>query len=102
MIDAGIFNNTNYKLILVFLYSLIATFLAASYLKRKFKSKGFKVVDVYKKNKPELANLGGTAALIAIMTAIVLSQVIVYEFSTADLLIFFFIVIIVSIKQIIL
>lgn len=86
--------NTNYKLILVFAYSLLATFIAAGYLKRKFLSKGFTVTDMYKKSRPIIANLGGTAALVGFLIAITLSQILVYEFSTADLLIFFFIVII--------
>jgi UDP-N-acetylglucosamine--dolichyl-phosphate N-acetylglucosaminephosphotransferase len=95
MIPTGlIFNNLNYKLALVFIYSLFATWLSADYLKRKFFKKGFTVVDKYKKNTPTISNLGGTAALVGFLAAIVLAQVLVKEFSTADLLIFYFIVII--------
>lgn len=83
-----------FKLVLVFGYSFVITFIAAEYFQRKFRSKGFEVKDYYKKNKPNLPNLGGTAALVGIMASIVLSQVIVHEFSTSQLLIFFFIVII--------
>ena len=93
-LDPNIFNNTNYKLALIFLYSLFFTFLAATYLKYKFLKKNFVVTDMYKKKKPILANLGGTAALVGILASIVISQVLVSNFSTANLLIFFFIVII--------
>lgn len=89
-----ILNNLNYKLALVFIYSLFATFVAAEYLYRKFRKKGFTVVDMYKKEKPSITNLGGVAALVGVMIAIVLAQILVKEFSTADLLIFYFIVII--------
>ncbi|MEM4260313.1 MAG: hypothetical protein QXG00_03680 [Candidatus Woesearchaeota archaeon] len=90
----NILNNLNYKLVLVFIYSLFATFVAAEYLYRKFRKKGFTVVDMYKKNKPHITNLGGVAALVGVMIAIVLAQILVKEFSTANLLIFYFIVII--------
>ncbi len=87
-----------YKFILSFLYAVFGTFVAAEYFERKFKSHGFIVKDMYKRNKPILANLGGAAALVGIFVAIVLSQVIVKEFSTSSLLIFYFIVIIHSVS----
>jgi UDP-N-acetylglucosamine--dolichyl-phosphate N-acetylglucosaminephosphotransferase len=95
MIPTGvILNNLNYKLALIFIYSFCATWIAADYLKRKFFKKGYTVIDMYKANKPKISNLGGTAALVGFLAAIVLAQVIVREFSTANLLIYYFIVII--------
>jgi len=49
---------------------------------------------MYKKNKNKVADLGGAAALVGVLTAIVLAQIIVSEFSTANLLQFYFIIIV--------
>jgi len=92
--DPVIFNNENYKIVLVFLYAVVGTYMAATYFKRKFISHNFFVYDMYKANSPKIANLGGTAALVGILIALVLSQLIVKELSTSELLIFYFIVII--------
>jgi len=93
-LNPDIFNNHTYRLLLVFFYSLFATYLAGEYFKTKFIKKGFTVTDMYKKERPILANLGGTIALVGLMIAIVLSQILVKELSTAQILIFYFIVII--------
>lgn len=88
-----IWNNLTYKLILVFLYSIFATYVAATYIEKKFRIHGFVKQDKYKTGKRFVPNMGGIAALVGILASIVLSQLIVYEFSTANLLIYFFIVI---------
>ncbi len=81
-----------YKLILVFLYAAFATYVSIFYLKRKFLKKGFYVYDMYKKGKPKIANLGGITIGIGILVSIVLSQLILKEFSTENLLVFYFVV----------
>jgi len=91
--DPIIFNNHTYKIILVLAYSIFGTYLAAEYLKKKFFKRGFVVTDKYKKEQPTIANLGGTAALVGVIIAIFLSQLLVKELSTANLLIYYFIVI---------
>ncbi len=83
-----------YKLIVVFLYSCFATYVAAYYLSRKFKQKGFVKLDKYKKGNKKISDLGGTSIFIGVLVAIVLSQLLFKEFSMANLLIFYFIVII--------
>ncbi|MFH1592044.1 MAG: hypothetical protein ABIB47_01620 [Candidatus Woesearchaeota archaeon] len=81
-----------YKLIMVFLYAAFATYVSFYYLKRKFLKKGFFVFDMYKKEKPKVANLGGMCIWIGILVSIVLSQLLLKEFSTEKLLVFYFVV----------
>ena len=81
-----------YKLIMVFLYAAFATYVSIHYLRRKFMQKGFFVYDMYKKTKPKIANLGGVCIWIGILVSIVLSQLLLKEFSTEKLLVFYFVV----------
>jgi UDP-N-acetylglucosamine--dolichyl-phosphate N-acetylglucosaminephosphotransferase len=89
-----IWNNLTYKLILVFIYSLFGTYLAAKYFEDKFRRHNYLKQDRYKQGKKLIPHMGGAAALVGILVSVVLSQLIVYEFSTASLLIYFFVVII--------
>lgn len=83
-----------YKLILVFLYSYFATLWITKYFIRKFKGRGYVVRDMYKPHKPKIPTMGGFAILCGLMVSLVLSQLIVKEFGTDKLLIFYFIVIV--------
>ncbi len=88
MIDVQYF----YKLIMVFLYAAFAAYVSIHYLHRKFMKKGFFVYDMYKRKKPKVANLGGVAIWIGILVSIVLSQLLIKQFSTEKLLVFYFVV----------
>jgi UDP-N-acetylglucosamine--dolichyl-phosphate N-acetylglucosaminephosphotransferase len=83
-----------FALALVFLYSAFSTFATGEYLCRKFKLKGFVVRDLYKKGKPNISNLGGVAGFVGLLTAAILFTMIIKEFDKANILIFFFIVLV--------
>lgn len=94
-LDPTIFNNTNYKLLLIFLYSAITTLFAIPYVIKKCKQHGYIDHDMHKKNKPLIPTLGGTAILGGILVSLALSQVIIKDPQPlGHLFIFYFVVII--------
>ncbi len=83
-----------YKLVIIFLYSYFFTYLVTDRLIPKFKRKGFKVQDMYKKSKPLIANLGGMTIFIGVMASLTVSQILIKDFDISKLLIFYFIAIV--------
>jgi UDP-N-acetylglucosamine--dolichyl-phosphate N-acetylglucosaminephosphotransferase len=84
--------NLDLKFVTVFLYALFSGYVITGYFIRKFVKLGYTVPDMYKKGRPMVPVMGGLAIMCAVMVAIVLSQLIVNEFSTANLLILYFLV----------
>ncbi len=82
-----------YKLIIVFLYSAFATYIAVPYVIKKLKKFGYVVPDMHKIRKPKIPVLGGVAIFIGIMVSLALSQLVLPIEMTGKLFIFYFIVI---------
>jgi UDP-N-acetylglucosamine--dolichyl-phosphate N-acetylglucosaminephosphotransferase len=97
-LDPMIFNNTNYKLLLIFLYAAIATLFAIPYVIKKCKYHGYIDHDMHKKGKPLLPTLGGTAIMGGILVALALSEVLIRDpVPLGGLFIFYFVVMIYAI-----
>src|SRR3989344_3845617 len=93
--DPSIFNNMNYKLLLVFLYSLFATFIAVPYFIKKLVKLGYVVQDKYKKGIVKIPTMGGLAILAGIMISLALSTVFfLKDVRTGELFIFYFVIIV--------
>jgi UDP-N-acetylglucosamine--dolichyl-phosphate N-acetylglucosaminephosphotransferase len=93
--DPTIFNNTNYKLVLIFLYAAITALFAIPYVINKCKQHGYIDHDMHKKNRPLLPTLGGTAILGGVLVALALSEVLIRDSEhIGTLFIFYFVVII--------
>jgi UDP-N-acetylglucosamine--dolichyl-phosphate N-acetylglucosaminephosphotransferase len=93
--DPAIFNNTNYKLLLIFAYSLVATMVALPYVIKKCFQHGYIVKDMHKIGYPMVPVLGGIALLAGIFVSLALSQILLPDqFSLGHLFIFYFVVLI--------
>jgi UDP-N-acetylglucosamine--dolichyl-phosphate N-acetylglucosaminephosphotransferase len=84
--------NLHYNYILVFLYSLFATYVGVGYFSKKLKKYGYLVEDKYKKNKKKIPTMAGLAMFAGVMIALALSQVLLKGQEIGDLFIFYFIV----------
>lgn len=90
-----LFNNTNYKLALIFAYAAITTLFAIPYVIKKCRQHGYIDHDMHKKNKPLLPTLGGAAILGGILVALSLSEVLIRDPAPLGaLFIFYFVVMI--------
>ncbi len=94
-LDSTLFNNTNYKLALIFAYAAITTLFAVPYVIKKCRQHGYIDHDMHKKNKPLLPTLGGAAILGGILVALALSEVLIRDpVHLGSLFIFYFVVMI--------
>jgi UDP-N-acetylglucosamine--dolichyl-phosphate N-acetylglucosaminephosphotransferase len=82
----------HYKIILTFLYSAFATYVAIEYFREKLVEKGHVVEDRYKKNNPKIPTMGGLAMFTGIIIALALAQLIIAKAIVGQLFIFYFIV----------
>ena len=93
--NPAIFNNTNYRLILIFLYSVFATWVAVPYVIKKCFQHGYTVKDMHKVGYPLVPVLGGVAILGGILVSLALSEVLIKDTThLGGLFIFYFVVII--------
>ena len=76
----------------IFFVSFASCFLVTKFLIKKFKKKGIVVRDMYKKNKPEVADMGGLGILFGIISGLIVAQILIQD--VANLLIFYFVVIV--------
>ncbi|HIJ01799.1 TPA: hypothetical protein HA363_04045 [Candidatus Woesearchaeota archaeon] len=94
-LDPNIFNNTNYKLALIFLYAAVTTFFAIPYVMKKCRQHGYIDNDMHKAKKPLLPTLGGAAILGGILVALALSELLITNHAfLGSLFIFYFVVMI--------
>jgi UDP-N-acetylglucosamine--dolichyl-phosphate N-acetylglucosaminephosphotransferase len=91
-LDPYIFNNNNYRLLLIFAYAAVATWIAVPYVKNKCKAHGYMVKDMHKFKKPLIPVLGGVAIFIGIISALALSEIYIPTGNIANLFIFYFVV----------
>lgn len=82
----------HYNLILVFLYSLFATYVATNFFIEKLKKYGYMVDDKYKKGKVKIPTMGGLAMFAGVMVSLALSQILIKGHIVGQLFIFYFIV----------
>jgi len=87
-----IITNTHYQLLLVFLYSAFATWVAVEYSIVKLKKYKYTVPDRHKYGKPEVPSLGGIPIFIGIIISLALIQLLKGEEHIGNLFIFYFIV----------
>jgi UDP-N-acetylglucosamine--dolichyl-phosphate N-acetylglucosaminephosphotransferase len=94
-LDPTIFNNTNYKLVLIFAYAFFATLVATPYFIKKLIKLGYVVQDRYKKGVVKIPTMGGLAILAGIMISLALSTLFfIKDAKTGELFIFYFVIII--------
>src|SRR3989339_1091466 len=94
-LDPALFNNTNYKLALIFLYAFFATLIATPYFIKKLIKLGYIVQDRYKIKKTMIPTMGGLAVLAGIMISLALSTIFfIKETNTGELFIFYFVIIV--------
>src|SRR3989339_630345 len=94
-LDPNIFNNTNYKLALIFLYAFFATMVAIPYFIKKLVKLGYVVQDRYKKGIVKIPSMGGLAILAGIMISLALSTLFFFkDIRTGELFIFYFVIIV--------
>lgn len=86
--------NTDYNLILVFLYSLFATWVAIEYFIPRLKKYGYVVDDHYKKGNVKIPTMGGIAMFAGIMVSLALFQLLIKGDIVGNLFIFYFIVLV--------
>jgi len=91
-LDPYIFNNNNYRLLLIFAYAAVATWIAIPYVINKCKAHGYMVKDMHKFKKPLIPVLGGVAIFIGIISALALSEIYIPTGNIANLFIFYFVV----------
>ena len=83
-----------YKLILVFGYSLFATWVAIEYSIKKLRKYKYLASDMYKPGKPKIPTMGGIAIFIGIMVSLALTQLLIQNGIIGKLFIFYFVVLI--------
>jgi UDP-N-acetylglucosamine--dolichyl-phosphate N-acetylglucosaminephosphotransferase len=94
-LDPMIFNNDNYKLVLIFLYAFFATIVATPYFIKKLVKLGYIVQDKYKLGKVMIPTMGGLAMLAGIMISLALSTLFfIKDAKTGELFIFYFVIIV--------
>jgi len=81
-----------WKLLSLFLITTVCTLFITDYFIRKFKSRGYTVLDMYKRPKRKVANMGGLAIICGLMIALVFCQIFVDEINLMKLLVFYFVV----------
>lgn len=88
-----IFNNDNYRLLLIFLYSAVATLFAMPYVIRKCVQHKYIAKDMHKVGFPMIPVLGGTAILAGLVVSLALSQVLLaHKAGLGNLFIFYFVI----------
>lgn len=78
--------------IIIFAAGLLTTFVYTSKLIRKTAERGYVVKDMYKRDRPNVSNLGGLAILAGIMTSLVFAQFLLEKQVSHNLLIFYFMI----------
>ena len=92
-LDPTIFNNTNYRLLLIFLYSVFTTLVAIPYVAKKCKGYGYMVKDMHKVGYPMIPVLGGAAILAGLVVSLALSEVLLAnKAELSGLFIFYFVI----------
>jgi UDP-N-acetylglucosamine--dolichyl-phosphate N-acetylglucosaminephosphotransferase len=97
--EAGymIFTNDIYKLVLVFMYSAVATWAVLPYVMNRCVKFGYVVKDMHKTGKPLIPVLGGIAIWVGVLVSLALTQLLFLSkssFPLGNLFIFYFIVVI--------
>jgi len=91
--NTAIFNNDNYRLALIFLYSAFTTLVAMPYVVRKCVQYGYRVKDMHKKGLPLIPVLGGTAILAGLVVSLALSELLlIKKTGLGNLFVFYFVV----------
>ncbi|MBS7630939.1 hypothetical protein KEJ47_05110 [Candidatus Bathyarchaeota archaeon] len=63
----------------IFLINFVATFLATPFVSRKLRELGFVGVDVHKKEKPTIPEMGGIAMLIGLIVSVSVAMILLRE-----------------------
>jgi UDP-N-acetylglucosamine--dolichyl-phosphate N-acetylglucosaminephosphotransferase len=94
-LNPEIFNNINYRLLLILTYSMATTFFAVPYVIKKCKDHNYMVKDMHKLSYPLIPVLGGTVILAGVLVSLALSQLLLTQkMELGGLFIFYFVVLI--------
>lgn len=81
-----------YKLIIIFLYSIFATYVAIDYFRKRLIKYGYVVQDQYKLGKKLIPTMGGMPMFVGVIVSLSLSQLLIKNSVVGKLFIFYFIV----------